>query len=344
MPPPVKKRIAAVALLLLALVGASLAYWWAGRHIERTDDAYVASDITTMAARISGYVAAVEVVDNQPVHKGDVLVRLESRDYEARRDQAQAQLDARRLALGAIEAKLKFQDAQVRQAGADVSAAKADTNRARNDFERAQSLVKNEFASRQKLDQTQADSERTAAQLNRAHAGVDAAQRQTGVLQAELAQARALAEEAAAQLQLAGIDLENTVIRSPVDGVVGNRSVQAGEYVRPGTQLLVVVPLAQVWVEANFKETQLTHMKPGQKAEVVVDTFPGQPLNGHVESIAPASGARFSLLPPENATGNFTKVVQRVPVRIALPADHPLAGRLMPGLSAIVRVDTLSPP
>ncbi|MBF0169179.1 MAG: HlyD family secretion protein [Alphaproteobacteria bacterium] len=344
MPPPVKKRIAIVSLILLALVAGSLIYWWSGRHIERTDDAYVASDITSMAARIAGYVAAIEVADNQPVRAGDILVRLESRDYEARRDQAQAILESRRQALAGIEARLKLQESSIRQAGADVSAAKADTERARSDFERTRQLVKSESASRQKLDLTQADSERTAAHLNRAHAGVDAAKRQVSVLEAELAQAKAQVEEAQAQVDLTSIDLENTVIRSPVDGVIGNRAAQVGEYVRPGTQLLVVVPLAQVWVEANFKETQLTRMRPGQPALIKIDAYPEHDITGHVESIAPASGARFSLLPPENATGNFTKVVQRVPVRIALPDSHPLAGRIVPGLSAVVRVDTTTSP
>jgi membrane fusion protein (multidrug efflux system) len=344
MPPPVKKRIAAVALVLLTVVLGLTGYWFTHRHIQTTDDAYVASDITALSAKVAGYIAAVDVEDNQPVKKGDVLVRLESRDYEARRDQAQALAQARRMALAQFEAQLKQQGAQVRAAGADVSAAAADTERAKLDFERAQKLVKNEFASRQKLDLTQADSERTAAQLKRAKANVDAAQGQIGVLLAGLAQAKALAEEAEAQLELAQIDLDNTVIRAPVDGIIGNRSAQAGEYVRPGTQLLVVVPVDHVWIEANFKETQLTHMKPGQTVSIKIDAFPDQPLTGHVESIAPASGAKFSLLPPENATGNFTKVVQRVPVRISLPKESTLQGRIMPGLSAVVGVDTQSLP
>jgi membrane fusion protein (multidrug efflux system) len=344
MPPPVKKRIAIVALVLLSIVAGTTGYWWTQRHIEKTDDAYVASDITVVAAKVAGYVESVEIGDNRPVKKGDVLVRLENRDYEAKRDQAQALAQARRQALAQIEAQMKQQGAQIRVAGADVSAAAADTERARLDFERAQKLVKNEFASRQKLDQTQADSERTAAQLKRAKAGVDAAQSQIGVLQASLAQARALAEEAEAQLELSQIDLDNTIIRAPVDGIVGNRSVQSGEYVRPGTQLLVVVPIDRVWIEANFKETQLTRMKPGQSVSIKIDAFPDRMLIGHVESIAPASGAKFSLLPPENATGNFTKVVQRVPVRISLPEESPLKGRIVPGLSAIVGVDTSSVP
>ncbi|MBF0267783.1 MAG: HlyD family secretion protein [Alphaproteobacteria bacterium] len=344
MPPPVKKRIAAVALLLLAIVAASLGYWWSRRHIETTDDAYVASDISVMSAKVPGYVASVEVADNQPVKAGDVLIRLESRDYEAKRDQAQALAQARRLGLAQIEAKLNLQDAQIRQAGAEVAAAAADTQRAKNDLERAQILVKNEFASRQKLDQSQADSQRTAAQLSRARAGADAAKRQTNVLDAEMATARALSDEADAQLELAQIDLENTVIRAPIDGVAANRSAQLGEYVRAGAQLLSIVPLDKVWIEANFKETQLTRMKPGQSVDIKIDAFPDQHLQGKVESIAPASGAKFSLLPPENATGNFTKVVQRVPVRISLPLDSPLKGRIAPGLSAVVKVDTLSLP
>lgn len=344
MPPPVKKRIAAVATVLLLLVAAGLGFWWSKRHIQTTDDAYLASDITVMSAKVTGYVEAVEVSDNQPVSKGDVLVRLQSHDYEAKRDQAQAQAQARRQALTQIQAQLGLQDAQIRAAGADVAAAAADTERAKLDYERAQKLVKNEFASRQKLDQTQADSERTAAQLKRAKASAEASTRQIGVLKAQLEQAKALAEEAEAQLELAQIDLDNTVIRAPVDGVIGNRQAQLGEYIRPGSQLMVVVPLAKIWVEANFKETQLTSMRPGQPVNVKVDAFPDQPLLGKVESIAPASGAKFSLLPPENATGNFTKVVQRVPVRIALPEDNPLRGRLVPGLSAVVGVDTSAQP
>jgi membrane fusion protein (multidrug efflux system) len=199
-----------------------------------------------------------------------------------------------------------------------------------------------DFASRQRFEQAEADARKAEAALAKSRAAHAAEQNQLTVLQSQRREEEARLQQARANLWLAKNDLDNTVIRAPISGVAGNRAGQVGQYVKPGTQLLALVPLPNVYVTANFKETQLTRMRPGQLAEVSVDAYPDQVLEGRIESFAPASGAQFSLLPPDNATGNFTKIVQRVPVRIALPSGGPLAGLLRPGLSVTVTIDTRS--
>jgi len=230
------------------------------------------------------------------------------------------------------------------QAAATVQSTEADLNRAQLDYKRYTSLVTSDFASRQRFETAQADSRKAEAALGKARAALVAEQSQLAVLKSQKREEEARLVQARAGRQLAKNDLDNTVIRAPVAGIAGNRAGRVGQYVKPGTQLLSLVPLPYVYVTANFKETQLTHMRPGQSAEISVDAYPDQPLTGRIESFAPASGAQFSLLPPDNATGNFTKIVQRVPVRIALPVEGPLARLLRPGLSVSVTVDTRAEP
>ncbi|SEH27057.1 HlyD family secretion protein [Magnetospirillum fulvum] len=340
------KKPAAITLALIAtLAGSWAAYRWATewRWIETTDDAYVEGDITQIQPKVPGHVVQLIAEDNHAVAKGDVLVRIDDRDYRARVDEARAVLAAKRASLVQLDQKIAVQETVITQSGASVASARAEVARARADHERTSRLVREDFVSRQRFDVTQADAAKAEAGLAGSGAQAQGARRQLGVLISERAIAEAEADQAKAALDLAEIDLEATVIRAPVDGIVGNRAVRDGQYVRTGQNLLSVVPLASVWVDANYKETQLSRIRPGQKATIAVDAFGGREIEGRVDSFAPASGARFSLLPPENATGNFTKVVQRVPVRIRLAEGNPLAGQLRPGLSVTAQIDTSEP-
>ncbi|CUW38389.1 Putative Multidrug resistance efflux pump(RND efflux pump, membrane fusion protein,45-334) [Magnetospirillum sp. XM-1] len=337
-----KKPIALAAALALVSVAGWSAYRWSQdwRWMESTDDAYVDGDITAISPKVAGHVVELVARDNRPVAKGDVLLRIDPRDYRARVEEATGQVKARLAQLIQIDDKVAVQEAVVAQSGASISAARAEMVRAKADFERSRRLVREDYVSRQRFDVSQADAARAEAGLTGSGAGLQAARRQLTVLASERHVALAQLEQAKATLSVAETELEATTIRAPLDGVVGNRAVRDGQYVRPGQQLLAVVPLADVWIDANFKETQIGRMKPGNRVEIKVDAFPGAVIGGRVDSFAPASGAKFSLLPPENATGNFTKVVQRIPVRIRVDHDNPLAGQLRPGLSVVVKVDT----
>ncbi|MBI1209161.1 MAG: HlyD family efflux transporter periplasmic adaptor subunit [Azospirillum sp.] len=341
--PLTKKKIILGTIAVAAVIAGSGggAYWWTtGRFFQSTDDAYIHSDISVISPRIAGYVREVAVTDNQQVKAGAVLVVIDERDFSAHVAQAEAAADSQRAALANLDSRLLLQRALIDQAKAQRDGAQAEQHRAQMDDERVRTLAKGDWASRQRQDTADADLEKAEAALAQSRAAVAAAEGQVGVLQAERAETTAKLHQAEATLELDRIDLEHTVIRAPVDGVVGNRGVQVGQYVKPGTQLMAVVPLPEVYVVANFKETQLARMRPGQPVKVTIDAFPSQPLDGRVESFSPASGSRFSLLPPENATGNFTKIVQRVPVRIALPTSNALTALLRPGLSVEAEVDT----
>lgn len=340
-------------LALLALAG----YWFTtGRYLESTDDAYIRADWVALSSRVAGYVATVEVEDDQPVQAGAVLVRLQDRDYQARRDraraaerQAQAAIDAaqahRELAVQRIE-----QQAQATlKAEAAVHSASAERRRSQLDLQRYQGLVRDEAATTQRLEQALA----AANQAKAVEQGAKAAWREqqaqqrmakAGAAQAEadLQQRQAAFESARAERRLAEQDAQDTVLRAPVAGVVGQRRVRAGQYVVPGQPLLAVVPVAQAYIVANYKETQLARMRPGQPVQVQVDSFPGHAFKGQVASFSPASGNVFALLPSDNATGNFTKIVQRFPVRILLdlPANGP---QILPGMSVVTTVDTRTP-
>lgn len=334
-----------IGLLLLPVLLAGAAWfawsWWTeGRFIESTDNAYVEADITTIAPRVEGYVAEVRVVDNQPVKAGDVLLRIDDRDYRAKVAQAEARLEAAKAKIANIDSRLTLEAALIRQAEAGVASAEAEVARARGDQTRYAALAGRDFASQQRLATAVADAGKADAALTRARAVLAAEREQVGVLETERAGAVASLSEADAALTLARNDLEKTVLLAPVDGVVGNQGARVGQYVRAGSQLMSVVPVQAAYVTANFKETQIEGLKVGQPVRLSIDAYSGLTVTGRIESLAPASGARFSLLPPENATGNFTKIVQRVPVRIAVPADSPLAGRLRPGLSVVAAVDT----
>jgi membrane fusion protein, multidrug efflux system len=316
-------------------------YWWSVlRFQQSTDDAYVQSDITVISPKVEGYIKEVRVADNQEVAEGSVLFIIDDRDFAAKLAQAEAAVAAEEAIIATYGNRLKLQQAMIDQAAATVKSAEADLSRAQQDHKRYSALVTTDFASRQRFEQAETDARKGEAAVAKSRAAFAAEQNQLAVLRSQQREEEAKLQQAHATLRLARHELEDTVIRAPVSGVAGNRAGQVGQYVKAGSQLLSLVPLSRVYVTANFKETQLTHMRPGQLAEVAIDAYPGQILEGRIESFAPASGAQFSLLPPDNATGNFTKIVQRVPVRIALPANAALTGRLRPGLSVTVTIDT----
>jgi membrane fusion protein (multidrug efflux system) len=337
-------RNAAVIIVVsvLAVLGAgTFWHWWTvWRFQESTDDAYVQSDTTTISPKLEGYLKEVPIRDNQAVAAGQVLFVIDDRDFAARVTLAEAAVATQEAAVETYERRLELQRAMIDQTKAEVASAEAEQARAERDYQRYRQLMTSDYASRQRFETAQAENEKAAAGVAQKQASVVAALGTLRVLRAQRDEEKAKRQQARASLAMARNDLDNTVIRAPVAGVVGNRAGRVGQYVKPGTQLMSLVPLPYVYVTANFKETQLTRMRPGQRVDISVDAYPDQPLIGIIESFSPASGAQFSLLPPDNATGNFTKIVQRVPVRIALPAEEPLTRLLRPGLSVTVTVET----
>ncbi|MEX3954637.1 HlyD family secretion protein [Trinickia sp. EG282A] len=327
----------AILVVLIALAGAALRWYFVGRLIESTDDAYVGGDVTVMAPRVSGFIAEVLVQDNQYVHQNEVLIRLDARDYEARLAQADADIDSARAELVQWQAKKSLQVATIDQRAADVQAAQAELTRSVQDRMRYRALVKDDAVSGQAAERADADERKARAAVASGAAALVAAQREMQVLDAQIAAARSRVETSEAARRVAALNVEYTTIRSPVDGYIGNRTARVGMLAGAGTALLTVVPASGLWVDANFKEDQLKKMRAGDAADVTLDASSGT-LHGVVESLAPATGATFSVLPAENATGNFTKIVQRVPVRIRLTVPPPMQGTLRPGLSANVEV------
>lgn len=339
-------RRAGRGIVLLAVLGSVTGFawiWWAnGRFEVGTDNAYVRGDVVAIAPEVEGRVVALPVTDNQSVDAGAVLVRIDGDTFASRVDRAHAAVASAEAAAANLERRKQLQLAVIREAEAAVDAAGADVDLARSNLSRSDQLVSQGWTPQSIHDAANAAARRAAAALARAEAAAAAARQQLAVIGSEAAQIDAGLADARAGLRLAEIALADTVIRAPVPGVIGNRHVQLGEYVRPGMNLLSIVPLHDVWVIANFKETQIARMRVGQAARIMVDGYPGIEIRGTVDSLAPASGAVFSLLPPDNATGNFIRIVQRVPVKIRLDDDHPLAGRLVPGMSAEVIVDVRS--
>jgi membrane fusion protein, multidrug efflux system len=316
-------------------------YWWnVLRFLQSTDDAYVQSDVSLISPKVEGYIKKVKVADNQEVAEGAVLFVIDDRDFKAKVAQAEAAVAIAEASIASYESRLKLQQSMIDQAAASVKSAEADLAREQQDYKRYSALLSTDFASRQRFEQAEADEHKGEAAVAKSRAAFAAEQDQLAVLRSQQREEQAKLQQAGANLQIAQNDLENTVIRAPIAGVAGNRAGQVGQYVKAGTQLLSLVPLPRVYVTANFKETQLTKIRQGQLAQISVDAYPDLTIEGRIESFAPGSGAQFSLLPPDNATGNFTKIVQRVPVRIALPVNSPLIGRLRPGLSVTVTVDT----
>lgn len=328
------------ALIALAAAGYGYHWWTDARFVEETDDAYVGGDVTLIAAKVPGYVAEVLVTDNQQVHAGDLLARIDDRDYRAALAKAEGAVASQQALLANLDARGKLQQAVIAEASAGVAAVDAETVRARDDQARYASLVAKSAVSIQSSQKADADYKQSVANGQKAKASVEAAQRQLDVIATQKQQAQASLTQAIAERDIARLNLGYTELRAPVDGTVGNRRARVGAYAANGGQLLSIVPAKGLWVDANFKEGQLAHMKPGMRATIVADVMPGKVFHGRIESLAPATGAQFSVLPPENATGNFTKIVQRVPVRIVLDEEDAKLGILRPGLSVVAEVDT----
>ncbi len=340
---PSLKRLAMAGAALAVLAGAGWYghnWWTTGRFIESTDDAYVGGNVTALAPHVSGFIAQVLVTDNQPVKAGQLLIRLDSRDYRAALDHARAVVDARAAALEGLRAQYALQQATIRQQEAEVAAKSAQLTFATEDADRYQALSLTSAGSRQDAQRTASLERQTRAALVAAAAALDADRERLKVLTAEIAEADA--NLAQARSDLADGAAQSGLYRHPCADRrhVGNRAAQVGAYVAAGAYLISVIPSTGLWVDANFKEDQLTRMADGDAATVVADVLPGHVFHGHVASVAPGTGAVFSVIPAENATGNFTKIVQRVPVRVVLDADDADLRMLRPGLSTTARVDT----
>jgi len=317
-------------------------WWTTGRFVVSTDDAYVGADTTTLATKISGYVAAVAVDDNQQVHAGDVIATIDDGDYRLAADAARDKVATQSATIDRIAKQVTAQQAAVDQAKAQLASAQAGATRMQLELARQQNLASTQFASRQTLEQAQANRDQAVAAVDSAQAALASAAANVDVLKGQQQEAARALNELNTALAKAERDLSFAVIRAPFDGVVGNRAVRMGDYVQPGQRLASLVPLDGVYVDANFKETQLARLRPGETATITVDALPDRKITGTVVSIAPASGSMFSLLPPDNATGNFTKIVQRLPVRLEVPADVAREGVLRPGMSVVVGIDTKS--
>jgi len=336
-----KGAIVAVAALALGLGGYYGHYWWtAGRYLVSTDDAYVGARSATLSPKVAGYVSDVAFDDNEQVKAGTVLVRVDDGDYSLAVQTARDQAAVQEATIARLGKQVLAQQAAVDQAKAQVASAKAGATRADLELKRQQDLATRQINSRQQLEQAQANYDQAVAQVQASQAGVDSAIANVDVLKAQQEEAHRTLKQLQTALAKAERDLSFTTIRAPFDGVVGNRAVQVGDYIQPTQRLASLVPLEAVYIDANFKETQVSQLQPGQPVSISVDALPGRTLEGRVASFAPASGSVFSLLPPDNATGNFTKVVQRMPVRILVPATVAEQSVLRPGMSAIVKVNT----
>jgi membrane fusion protein (multidrug efflux system) len=333
--------IAASAVALLGAAGFYGHYWWTvGRFLVATDDAYLQADNVLISPKVSGYILDVLVGDNQPVKVGQVLARIDDRDYRTALDAARANADAEAADTDNLVQQIAQQQFTVTEARATVDADQATLAFARQDYQRYASLSNTGAVTTQNVQKTSSNFLASHATLDHDTAAVGAAQKEIDVLGAQLAKARATLALQQAALHQAELNVGYTTITSPIDGTVGVRTLRVGQYVQAGTQLMAVVPLRAIYVIANYKETDLTDVRAGQPVAVDVDTFPGATVRGVVNSIAPASGQEFALLPPDNATGNFTKIVQRVPVKIMIGPDDPLVGRLRPGTSVETTIDT----
>jgi membrane fusion protein (multidrug efflux system) len=332
--------VGAVALAAGAAWG--IWYWHTGRFHESTDDAYLQADGVTVAPKVSGYVLEVYAQANQAVRAGAPLVRLDKRQYQAQLDQAQATIDSRQADIAKARADILQERAQIEQAQAQAMVSRLNARHARAEFERYEPLAATGAASSEHLADLRNSLDQADATLKASEAAVKSAQGRLASSTAQVAQTEAQVKAGEASLRQSGLEVDDTIVRSAIDGRIGDDSVRVGQFVQPGTRMMTIVPVQQIYVTANFKETQITRMRVGQSVTVRVDALPDLDLHGVVESFSPGTGSQFALLPPENATGNFTKIVQRVPVRVRLQTGPQTRALLMPGLSVTAEVDTQS--
>jgi membrane fusion protein, multidrug efflux system len=338
---PLRGRILRFAIFAAVLATAGYygyQYWTIGRFQVSTDDAYVQADMSVIGNKLAGYVKELPVRDNANVRAGDVIARFDSSDYELALASAKARVETQRAAMNTIAQQIIAQQAQVKAATSQLTSAQANEQTAAIVQARASELLKSKVGTQQTMDTTTGALLTARASADTATANLEAAKAQVGILNAQAKAAQSQLEEADIAVKKAENDLSYTDVKAPFDGIVANRAVELGQFVSVGTRLMAVVPVQDAYIQANFKETQLRNIRPGQKVEITVDAFDGEKIEGAVESIAPASGADFSLLPPENATGNFTKITQRYPVKITLPAG--IAAKLRSGLSVSVIIDS----
>lgn len=341
---PAVRRSLSIGVAAVVIVGGAwfIYHQTRGKYLEDTNDAYIQADAVTISPKISGYVDQVLVGDNQDVKAGQSLVRIDPRDYDSQARQYQAQIDVARANADNVHATIGEQEAVIAQARAQLASAQEDARFAAREAARYAPLAASGAETGERLSSLRNQAEKARAAADAQRAALESAERRIAALKAQIRQADAQGEAARAQLAAAHVNVGSTILKASVDGRVGDRTVRVGQFVQAGTRLMTVVPLTQLYVTANFKETQIGLMRPGQPASISIDALDGTKIAGHVESISPGTGAQFSLLPPQNATGNFTKIVQRVPVRIAIDAG-PEARRIMvPGLSVTVTVDTIS--
>ena len=336
------KRLA-LAFAMVALLGGAAWYgndWWSnGRFVESTDDAYVGGNITALAPHVSGFIEQVLVTDNQRVHAGQIVIRLDKRDFQTALDHANATVSARQASLDGLRAQSVLQQSTIRQLEAETVTKAAQMTFAELDASRYANLAQTAAGSRQDAQRSASLQQQARSAVIAAAAALEASRQQLNVLDAQIAEATANLAQSKSDLETARLNLGYTEIRAPIDGYVGNRAAQVGAYVVSGAYLLSVIPTDGLWVDANFKEDQLSRMKDGDVATITADALPGHEFHGHVASLAPGTGAVFSIIPAENATGNFTKIVQRVPVRVVLDGDGAELGMLRPGLSVTADVD-----
>ncbi len=332
--------VGGTAIVLAAAAWGGAQYWIHARFIQSTEDAYVKADATLLTPKVAGYVGSLLVDDNQPVRAGQVVARIDDRDFRAALDEARAAVAAGQASVANLDAQIAAQGSNIRQADASVVAARATHELAQRNDVRRREMARVGYGSDETADNASTDAKEKAAALERMQAAATAARQQVNVLTSQRQVAQAQLARAEAVQRQAELNLSYSTIISPIDGVVGARTARVGQYLQVGTQLMAVVPLQRTYVVANFKETQLTDVKPGQAVRIKVDTYPGHDVEGRVDSLAPASGLEFSLLPPDNATGNFTKIVQRIPVKIVFDPRNSLAGRLRPGMSVTAEIDT----
>jgi len=345
---PLKSPRVRLALLVgaIAIVAAGLLWYFdretRGKYMQSTDNAYVSADSVVVAPKIAGYVERVLVTENQAVRQGQPLAELDPREYRAQTQQITSQIEAATASTETTRSQIAEQQATIAQAQAQLGSARAEAAFAAQQVERYQPLAASGAEPRERLAQLQTQARQARERVDAAEAGLLAAQRRIGTLGAQVRQAQSQAEAARAQLAAARVNVESTLLRAAIDGRVGDLAVRVGQFVQPGTRMMTLVPVDRLFIEANFKETQLGLMRIGQPVRIEVDALPGIELTGRVASFAPGTGAQFSVLPPQNATGNFTKIVQRVPVRIAIEAPPEVRRLLVPGMSVEATVDTRS--
>jgi len=340
MPAQLKRRLLVFLTLVLLIALAFLAHWYLkGRFYESTDNAYVQGEITRVSSQLGARIDEVLVQDNQHVAKGDLLVRLEPDDFRLAVERARAALDTREAERLQAESRLTQQASLIAAGQAQVAANQATLGRAELDLNRAQALRKPGYVSEERVTTLSAENHVARSQVSKAQADLQGQRQQVNALTAEIKRLDAQIVNARTELAQAELNLTRSEIHAPISGMIGQRAARNGQVVQTGAYLLSIVPDEDIWIQANFKETQIGHMQPGQKAELVFDSYPDTPIHARVNSLFAASGAQFSLLPPDNATGNFTKVVQRIPVKLTFDADNPLHGRIRPGMSVTATVD-----